>query len=154
MKIYFDTEFIEDDKTIDLISIGLVREDGYELYLENREVDWSKASPWVLTNVFPFCQRDGVVQVTRTQIAKQIQEFAGEKPEFWAYYADYDWVVLCQLYGTMMQLPPNFPMFCRDVRQLMDGKPRRGMPKQLGVKHHALEDARWVRDAYLWLEKM
>lgn len=28
MRIWFDTEFIEDGKTIDLISIGLVREDG------------------------------------------------------------------------------------------------------------------------------
>ena len=28
MKIFFDTEFIEDGKTIELLSIGLVREDG------------------------------------------------------------------------------------------------------------------------------
>jgi len=29
MKIWFDTEFYEDGRTIDLISIGLVREDGH-----------------------------------------------------------------------------------------------------------------------------
>lgn len=34
--------------------------------------------------------------------------------------ADYDWVVLCQLYGTMMDLPKGWPMYCRDVKQLCD----------------------------------
>ena len=28
MRIYFDTEFIEDGRTIDRLSIGMVREDG------------------------------------------------------------------------------------------------------------------------------
>ena len=51
MKYFLDTEFIEDGKTIDLISIGIVAEDNRSLYLINSECDWSKASPWVLENV-------------------------------------------------------------------------------------------------------
>ncbi len=42
------------------------------------------------------------------------------EPEFWAYYADYDWVVFCQLFGTMMDLPKGFPMYCLDLKQLQD----------------------------------
>lgn len=58
MKIFFDTEFIEDGKTIDLISIGMVRDDGEELYLENRECNLSRASPWVTENVLPYLTGD------------------------------------------------------------------------------------------------
>ena len=44
MKYFLDTEFIEDGKTIDLISIGIVSEDGRELYCENSDCDLSRAS--------------------------------------------------------------------------------------------------------------
>lgn len=32
MRIYYDTEFVEDGNTVDLLSIGMVREDGATLY--------------------------------------------------------------------------------------------------------------------------
>lgn len=35
MRYFFDTEFYEDGKTIDLVSIGIVAEDGRELYAVN-----------------------------------------------------------------------------------------------------------------------
>src|ERR1700761_5926445 len=46
MKYWLDTEFIENPCFIDLISIGLVAEDGREFYAESSEVDWTKASQW------------------------------------------------------------------------------------------------------------
>ena len=42
MKYWIDTEFIERPCTIDLISIGLVAEDGREFYAESSEVDWTR----------------------------------------------------------------------------------------------------------------
>ncbi len=57
MKYWIDTEFIERPCTIDLISIGLVAEDGREFYAESSEVDWTKASQWTLETVRP--QLDG-----------------------------------------------------------------------------------------------
>jgi hypothetical protein len=51
MRYWFDTEFIEDGKTIDLISIGIVAEDGRERYWESSEADHSKANDWVRENV-------------------------------------------------------------------------------------------------------
>jgi hypothetical protein len=51
MRYYFDTEFIEDGEIIDLISIGIVTEDGREYYAVNRDCNFSKASDWVLDNV-------------------------------------------------------------------------------------------------------
>jgi hypothetical protein len=42
------------------------------------------------------------------------------QPEFYGYFADYDWVVFCSLYGTMMDLPKGFPKYCRDLKQMFD----------------------------------
>jgi hypothetical protein len=151
MRIFFDTEFIEDGKTIDLISIGLVREDGREYYAQAAECDRSKAGKWVTENVLPHLTPG---TIPRFQIAGDIRDFCGEKPEFWGYYADYDWVVLCQLFGTMMDLPKGWPKYCRDIKQWCDslGNPR--LPDQLQNEHHALIDARWNRQAYEFLERV
>lgn len=148
MKIFFDTEFIEDGKTIDLISIGLVREDGAEFYAEAEEANLVRASPWVRDNVLPHLA--GPV-MRRRHIADYVREFAGEKPEFWGYYADYDWVVLCQLFGTMMALPKGWPMYCRDIKQWCDGLGNPRLPEQGKGEHHALADARWNKLAWEFL---
>lgn len=161
MKYFFDTEFIEDGKTIDLISIGIVAEDGREFYAEVAGVDYSRASEWVRENVIKhlwhrqYDKRDANIWIreggrggllSRQHIAREIQTFCAPevygKPEFWAYYADYDWVALCQLFGTMMDLPKDWPMYCRDIKQWADmlGNPQ--LPKQAADEHHALADAR------------
>jgi hypothetical protein len=149
VKIWFDTEFIEDGKTIDLISIALVAEDGREYYAECAECDLSRASQWVIENVFPHLTGE---KKPRSQIAKEIVEFAGAKPEFWAYYADYDWVALCQLFGRMIDLPDGWPMFCRDVKQLCVDKGDPKLPKQKTAEHSALDDARWTKAAWTFLQ--
>ncbi len=153
MKIWFDTEFIEDGRTIDLVSIGLVREDDKYLYAELAEADHSRASDWVRDNVLVHLQGGDSVW-KRAELADAIVSFAGPEPEFWAYYADYDWVALCQLYGTMMDLPDGWPMYCRDIKQWCDqlGNPR--LPEQGKDEHHALADARWNKLAWDFLQEL
>ena len=146
--IWFDTEFIDDGKTIELISIGLVREDGAEYYAEPVGVDYSRADLWIKDNV--IAHLTGITK-SRAQIAQEIIEFVGKKPEFWAYYASYDWVALCQLYGTMMQLPDGWPMYCRDLKQLRDSKGNPDINVEKGVEHSALDDARWTKLAYQYV---
>ncbi|MDB5531540.1 MAG: hypothetical protein JWR51_4643 [Devosia sp.] len=150
MKFWFDTEFIEDGKTIDLISIGIVAEDGRTYYAESAECDHSRAGEWVKANVLSMLVAGDYLK-PRAHIAADIVAFVGEKPEFWAYYADYDWVALCQLYGTMMDLPKGWPMYCRDIKQLCDsmGNPR--LPQQTGTEHNAMQDAQWNRQAWDFL---
>lgn len=151
MRAWFDTEFIEDGVTIDLISIGMVREDGEELYLENAETKWHLASQWIVDNVKPHLGRASL-RTPRDIIASRVREFAGENPIFWGYYADYDWVVLCQLFGRMIDLPTGWPKYCRDLKQLADQQGVR-LPEQTSQEHHALADARWVRDSWIWLQE-
>jgi hypothetical protein len=156
MRFWFDTEFIEDGRTIDLISIGIVSEDGREWYAESNECDLSKASPWVKDNVIPHLIHgyDAHVHMSRKAIANAVVSFVGtDKPEIWAYYAAYDWVALCQLFGTMMDLPKGWPMFVRDVKQLcVDvGNPR--LPSKSDVEHNAISDARWTKQAWDFLQE-
>lgn len=54
MTVYcYDTEFLEDGKTIDLISIGIVCEDGREYYAVNSDADWERIrqDDWLMDNV-------------------------------------------------------------------------------------------------------
>ena len=166
-RYWFDTEFIEDGRTIDLISIGIVAEDGREFYAECREAKLHRADDWVKQNVithlvhaghgehvssddFPSCPL-----MYRRTIADAIVRFCDPatygKPEIWAYYADYDWVALCQLFGRMIDLPRGWPMYCRDIKQWADmlGNPK--LPEQGQGEHHALADARWNRLAWEFL---
>jgi len=142
MRIWFDTEFIEDGKTIELLSIGMVRDDGATYYAEPAETDRNRAGDWVRINVLPHLS--GPV-IPRQLIRQELLEFCGESPEFWAYYASYDWVALCQLFGTMMDLPKGWPMYVRDLKQLAKKRP---LIPQDSTEHNALNDAIWTRDAW------
>lgn len=154
MKIFFDTEFYENGRTIDLISIGIVREDGEKYYAETSNGKYiAHRSSWLIKNVAPHLKgKDSIIP--NLQIAKDIKWFVGDAPEFWAYYADYDWVVLCQLYGTMMDLPKGWPMFCMDIKQLcvMKGNPK--LPEQTGAEHNAINDALWNKRCWEFLQNV
>lgn len=152
MKVFFDTEFVEDGKTIDLISIGMVAADGQTLYCESSEFDAARAGPWVRENVLPHLLGRGAL-LTREQIARRVVDFAGAVPEFWADYGSYDWVVLCQLFGSMMDLPKGWPMWVHDIQQLREAHGNPELPKQGGTLHHALADALWTKTAYEFLRR-
>lgn len=208
--------------TIDLISIGIVDENGREYYAISNEfnlreawnrydlvpmlnkggvgeTDTHKMVYWIRENVlrtiwldyiggeeqekiFPFTFRNmkkiiAEVGKSRSRIANDICAFIygddcggsgmsplelsiryevsdkTKEPEFYAYYADYDWVVFCWIFGKMMQLPKGFPLFCKDLKQIMDEKGfdkewrRKNLPDPIG-EHNALVDARWNLKLY------
>lgn len=151
MKVWFDTEFYENGKTIELISIGAVNESGGRFYAETPSAaDLANADPWLANNVAPHLV-GGDHTLDRSEIASGLIEFAGAKPEFWAYYADYDWVVLCQLFGRMIDLPKGWPMYCRDIKQWCDSLGNPKLPKQESAEHNALADALWNKRAWEFL---
>lgn len=157
MRWFFDTEFDEDGSTIDLISIALVSEQG-TMYQACLSEGWCPAhcSEWVKENVLPHLPPANTWK-SRRQVSEEIRDLVGEAPELWAYHASYDWVALCQLYGRMVDIPPTWPKFCRDLVQLMKdrGISKKDLPAQdAGGKHDALADARWVRDAWLSISTM
>lgn len=151
MRFWFDTEFIEDGRTIELISIGVFSEDRRKYYAEPAECDLSRADTWVQENVFPHLHGR---KTPRSVIARELIEFMGFEPEIWAYYADYDWVALCQLYGRMLDIPKGWPKFCRDVKQLCDSLGNPKLPKQEMDEHNALADAIWTAQAWRFLQDL
>jgi hypothetical protein len=104
VKYWIDTEFIARPYSIDLISIGLVAEDGREFYAESSEVDWSKANPWTLENVRPQLDGKGI---GRIEIGYGVREFTGgdHQPVFWGYFPSYDWAAFVWLFGSLDELP-------------------------------------------------
>lgn len=156
MKYFIDTEFIESGPRhpIQLISIGIVDENGCEFYRISSEFDASLASAWVRANVLAqIPESEFRKSESLKEIAEQLKAFIGDdkEPEFWGYYADYDWVVFCQIFGAMIDLPKNCPMYCLDIRQLAHSMGNPPIPKQESDEHNALADARWNKTAYDFL---
>jgi hypothetical protein len=153
MKYWMDTEFITAPYSIDLISVGLVAEDGREFYAESSEVDWSKASLWTLKNVRPQLNGEGI---SREAIGYAVRRFTDgdEHPVFWGYFPAYDWVAFSWLFGHMDELPFHYPQLCLDIKQwaIELGDPQ--LPEPQGARHHALRDARWTRDAWAFLARL
>jgi len=155
VKYFYDTEFLEDGHTIDLISIGIVAEDGREYYAVSLDTDWHRVAEheWLAVNVLPSLPRmfEGPEWKTRDQISFEVRQFiTGDRRdnELWAYYSAYDHVALCQLFGRMIDLPPSVPMFSHDIKAEADRLQAYPLPVQDTGHHNALEDARWNKRAH------
>lgn len=167
--LYFiDTEFDEDGKTINLLSIGITDDQGRDFYAVSGEANHKRCNDWVKKNVLPHLGQslpspylpDAPVH-TREEIAAGIikmleDRFALDRklPLFYGYFADYDWVVLCQLYGRMVDLPNLFGHFCMDLKQIavMMGVQKSEYPKQGTIEHNALNDAKWNWELFKFLK--
>ncbi len=174
MRYFYDTEFLEDGRTIELISIGIAAEDGRELYLVNRDAPWKriKKHEWLMANVVPRLPQphgDWINHMpkrwlidfhnsavkSRADIARAVDEFLfgyefeGEPDlELWADYGAYDHVVLCQLFGRMVDLPGGVPMFTHDLQQELRRLGNPSVPAQAAGLHNALDDARHLKACF------
>lgn len=115
---------------------------------------------------------------SRKEIATGIKKFCIDDnkyplsdPIFYGYYADYDWVVFCWIFGKMIDLPKGFPMYCIDLKQTLDEKAKQipvaynvyyglksiqlshDYPKQSN-EHNALSDARWNKQLHEFMDKL
>jgi 3'-5' exoribonuclease-like protein len=150
-RYFYDCEFIEDGRIIDLVSIGVVDERDREFYAVSTEFDGSRAVPWVRRNVLDKLPSPGdPVWRSRLRIREDLYQFLvaplredpAERIELWAWYAAYDHVVLAQLWGNMPALPRELPRFTKDLRQLWDDRGRPPLPNAEASRHNALVDAR------------
>lgn len=166
MRWYIDTEFNEDGRSLELISIALVRElvPGYgtpgvtrHYHAVSNEFDPDACNPWVKEHVIAHLP-DKATWKPRRVIAQEIKDLVlgsrsrmDREVEFWGWYADYDWVVLCRLFGSMIDLPEGMPQYCNDIRQLvhMYAIPKDQLPVQdPATAHDALSDALHHRDLH------
>lgn len=157
MRIFYDTEFLEDGKTIDLISIGMVRENGDAFFAVNRNANWTRIrdDDWLMNRVVPNLPMSNTHWwMSRDDIRDAVVEFCGEKPEFWADYAAYDHVALCQLFGKMIDIPKGWPYFTHDIQTAAFGIWHLVNLPSAHREHDALGDARDVKDKFDRLQNL
>lgn len=147
-RYFYDCEFIEDGRVIDLVSIGMVDERGREFYAVSTEFDATHALPWVRRNVLDKLPSPADrAWRSRERIRADIFAFMteplgpGDEIELWAWFAAYDHVALAQLWGAMPALPREIPRFTKDLRQRWDDLGCPPLPTVSG-RHDALVDAR------------
>lgn len=91
------------------------------------------------------------------EIVKSAYENGEPDHDFFAYYASYDWVSFCWLFGKMIDLPKGIPMYCKDLKQIMDEKGLSKEWKRINCpdpinEHNALVDAKWNLKLYNLLQ--
>ncbi|MDP2587715.1 MAG: 3'-5' exonuclease [bacterium] len=165
--IFFDTEFTSlDPYKGEIISIGLVKPSGEELYLEVEHQGY--VNPWVKDNVVPLLEGK---PLPRERVAREVNKFAGETMPFLvSYVVEFDAPYLYKLLGvtdeqTNKSLPYHWVVI--DFASLLfgmgrspdslSGSKKSALLAELGIdrsayrEHHALEDAKLLRDIYLKL---
>ncbi|MCS4488997.1 polyadenylate-specific 3'-exoribonuclease AS [Corynebacterium sp. ES2775-CONJ] len=146
MRFFYDTEFIEDGTSIDLVSIGIVAQTGEEFYAVSTDADHRLANAWVKEHVLNQLPNPASsVWMNNERIAAEALKFMSSFPgsiELWAWVGAYDHVVFAQLWGDMQGMPRNLPRYTRELKQYWElaGKPQ--LPPLPAGNHDALVDAR------------
>ncbi|WP_428743140.1 hypothetical protein [Tenacibaculum sp.] len=110
----------------------------HPLYIEGKQYDFTyrnfknlinkygKTKKQIAEEILDFVNTNGIL-VHKSNGSKEQNNIVFQdiiekygKPEFYAYYADYDWVLFCWLFGRMVDLPNGFPMYCKDLKQMLD----------------------------------
>ena len=149
MLIFVDTEFT-DFVQLDLISIGLVAEDGREFYAERTDYRREDCSDFVRSVVLPLLGRVAGAACSRTELTSRLRAWFEALPERATLVFDYfsDWELLSDAFlGDDFDAPPSNvgdklllveeiagdPVYQRALNQNFT----RDFPR-----HHALADAR------------
>jgi len=155
-RYYLDTEFHDDGESIMPISIALIDDDGVGLCIELEfDVERADGDPWIAENVLPHLHKDPEMRMSKEEAAATLEAFIAEKPVFWSYYGAYDWVVMCQLFGGMLNLPDQWPKYFREivVEWKAAGLTKQDRPPKPENAHDALADAKWHREMIHYLDR-
>lgn len=159
--IFIDTEFSDlDPYKGELLSIGITTLDGRELYIELTSTE--ESSTWVQKYVMPQLKD---IKFSKKQAIEQIRNFLGKtEPYAIAFVDNYDVIYLTKLFGAG-KLPFKwltidfasilFAQGVNPVRFKRDSSDAKHFYASLGIDlkkyrpHHALDDARLLRDVWL-----
>ena len=159
-RFFLDTEFIESQWQLHPVSIGLVHESGRSYSAVVDDFPAELADAWVQKHVLAKLPPKSEWK-SRPSIARELRAFVEDfgpygqfhAPEFWGYFADYDWVLFCWLLGgRMIDMPKGWPMYCKDLKQEMARLriEKSDLPPQDEASaHDALADAEWNRQVFL-----
>jgi hypothetical protein len=145
MRVFVDTEFT-DFIDCDLISIGLVADDGREFYGERSDFDERACSQFVRAAVLPQLGKDSMHVFTRDTLRAAVlawlDQFAGIDERKLCFDYGGDWELLVDL---VEEVPSGWLAF--HVGGMLDFAQLEEYYRSHGGRHHALSDARANRYA-------
>lgn len=157
--IDFDSEFYNTGGSVEVLTLGFVRDDGERLYLLNPEIQRVKEKiaatakdTWVMDNVLHpdiLMAHNPIIPTNAEQMAHMVYDFCGRAPIFTTYCGAYDMVALRSLFGSMIEGPKDWRYTCLDLAHplSMMGLRSRDFP-QAGEElpeHNAMADALWTQ---------
>ena len=132
MLVFLDTEFTGLQKDTQLISIGLVSEDGKEFYAEIGGINTNVQDEWIKENVLANTAMYGEVDITNI-VLEETDYHKGNKEDIkqelvaWLNQFDdveivsdvchYDFVLFIDIFGSAFDLPENVCAACHDINQ-------------------------------------
>jgi DNA polymerase III epsilon subunit-like protein len=162
--IFIDTEFSSLDPAVgEIMSIGIVKLNGDELYLEIEH--HGPTSKWVSKNIAHTLTGP---KVSRQEAVKQVRTFLGRSNPFAIAYVDnYDALYSVKLFGEGSKIPFKWMtidfasiLFAHGINPtkfLAQGSGAKAFYRSIGIQidkyqqHHALHDARLLRDVWVKL---
>lgn len=163
--IFIDTEFTSLDPSIgEILSVGIVKPTGESLYIE-LEYD-GPVDPWVQRHILPMLTS---AKLSREEAKHQIKKFLGRKNPFAVAYVDnYDSLYFVKLFGVgklpfkWMTIDFSSILFAHGIdptKMLATESDAKQLYRSLGIDlaqytaHHALDDARLLKDAWTALTR-
>ncbi len=150
MLLFVDTEFT-DFIDCDLISIGIVSEDGREFYAERSDVDLSRCSDFARAAVLPQLGREPATVGTEQDIGAALQQWLAQFEQVEAcfdYPTDFEWFYYLTRDPETLVLPDWIEG--RNIRgELAAVDIERYWQENGRQAHHALHDAKANRFAFL-----
>lgn len=150
MRLFLDTEFT-DFIDCELISIGLVSENGHEFYAERNDFDVAKCSDFVKEAVLPLLGSEPAIVGNESEVSAALREWLKQFNEV---EVCVDYTVDLELFGYLVRDPDTLAIpstiqghniwneiAAVDIEQYWVENGR--------LAHHALHDARANRFAYL-----
>jgi DNA polymerase III epsilon subunit-like protein len=161
--IFIDTEFTSLDPSIgEILSIGIVKPTGESLYIELAHD--GPVDPWVWRHILPMLTAP---KVSKEEAKQQIKKFLGRKHPFAVAYVDnYDSLYFVKLFGVgklpfrWMTIDFSSILFAHGIdptKMLATESDAKQLYRSLGIDltkytaHHALDDARLLKDAWMAL---
>src|SRR3989344_8005244 len=154
--VFFDTEFSDlDAESGQLLSVGMVKMNGEELYLEIEHE--GELSLWVKENVVPFLNSK---KVSEQEARDRIRGFLGDtSPYLLSYVNQFDAIFWYKLFGARTHPAAKIPIDFSSMLFTLGFNPgslsNDDFLDDLGVdltkyrKHNALDDARLLKEVYV-----
>lgn len=154
--VFFDTEFSDlDAERGKLLSLGMVKMSGEELYLEMEHE--GETSGWVKENVIPLLKSEKVSEV---EARDKIRSFLGDtSPYLLSYVNQFDAIYWYKLFGARTHPAAKIPIDFSSILFTLGFNPgslsNTDFLDDLGIdmskyqKHNALDDARLLKEIYI-----